>query len=147
MIMPLVFKTVLGRWVTAGLIALLLGGGALKWHYFKADLREEGRQECIQVVNEETQKQLEEAIAEAAMVRAELKQQAERAARENASAHARRLELETSLSALAGEMEKQRNEDPKYKAWSDTPLPDGVGDRLRKQAAGDNPSPLRDDSS
>jgi hypothetical protein len=33
------------------------------------------------------------------------------------------------------EMERQREQDPDYKAWSDTPLPDGTADRLR-QAAG-----------
>jgi len=147
LILKRLFRTVLGRWVTGSVVALLLGGGALMWHNHKADLREEGRQECIQLVNEETMLQLEAALVEERRTNAELVALAEVNALANVEALARRQELETSLTALAAEMEKQRNEDPEYKEWGDAPLPDGVAERMREQATGSDPGTLRDDGS
>ena len=140
-----VFKTVVGRWVTAGILSLLVGGGALKWHNYKEDLIHKGQQVCVQEINKETVAQLEDALAAAEIARAELKERLDSANRANALALDRRRELETSLTALADEMEKQRNEDPTYREWSDSDLPDGVAGRLRDQATGRDPGPIRDD--
>ena len=138
------FKTVVGRWVTVSLVALLLGGAALKWYNFKQKLVDKGTQVCVQEINKDTMLQLEEALAAEKAIRIELAEELKLADQENASARGRRRELETSLNALATEMRKQRNEDETYKKWSDTPLPDGVGDRLRNQATGGDPGPVRD---
>lgn len=144
MIIPLVFKTVLGRWVTVSLVALLLGGGAWKWYSFKQGLVEEGTQLCVQEVNKETMLQLEEALVESEAAFELLLQHTEKISKENAASTIRRQELEASLDTLAADMRKQRNTDENYKEWSDTPLPDNVADRLRKQASGSDPGSVRD---
>ena len=139
------FKTVVGRWVTASLIALLLGGGAWKWHAFKEDLIHKGSQVCVQEINKETVEQLQLALAAEKSARAELTANLIAAARVNQEARERKNALEDQLSDLQTQMENQHELDPNYAEWSDTPLPDGVADRMRDAQAGDNPSPVRDD--
>jgi len=129
-------KTALGRWVTGFSVAMLLGGAALTWHNHKEGLREEGIQECVQEINQATVDALEDALADERAAYALLLAHAEKTAQENALALDRRRELETSLTALAEQMEKQKNEDPEYNEWSDTTLPGGVADRLREAARG-----------
>jgi hypothetical protein len=138
-------KTALGRWVTASLIALLLGGGAWKWHAFKEDLIHKGQQVCVQEINKETVAQLEDALAAEKSARAELTANLIAAAAVNQAAIDRRNNLETQVSALERAMAEQARTDDEYKAWSNTTLPSGVADRLRVAQAGDNSSPLRDD--
>ncbi len=133
------FKTVAGRWVTGALVTLLLGGAALKWHTHKEGLREEGRLECVQEINKATVDALEDALADAESANAALRASLVAAAAANQEAEARRNESESRLAALEEQMEAQRNEDPDYREWSDTALPDGVADRLR-QAAGSSSS-------
>jgi hypothetical protein len=132
------FKTVLGRYVTAGLVTLLLGSGVWKWYDFKDDLREEGVEECVQEINRATVDALELELKNAQRANEILAEELEFANQVNASALARRQELETSITALAAAMEKQKNEDPNYRDWTNTALPAGVSDRLR-QAAGSPP--------
>ena len=141
----LAFRTVIGRWVTASLVALLLGGGAWKWHAFKEDLVHKGQQVCVQEINKETVSQLQDALAAEKSARAELTVRLTAAAAANQAARDRHRNLEDQVSDLETQMENQRNADPEYKEWSDTSLPDGVADRLRNAQAGDNPSPFRDD--
>ena len=129
-----IIKTVLGRWVTASLIALLLGGGVWKWYDFKEDLREEGVKECVQEINQATVTALEDALADANSANAALTASLIAAAAVNQEALARRAAVETSLKTLQEQMENQKNEDPEYREWSDTTLPSGVADRLREAA-------------
>ena len=133
-LISLAFKTALGRWVTGITVALLLGGVALKWHNHKEGLREEGRIECVQEINQATIDELEQQLADKGAANAKLAEELDRANQENALALDRRRELETSLTALAAQIEEQRNNDESYREWSDTTLPGGVADRLREAA-------------
>jgi len=141
----LAFKTVVGRWVTASLIALLLGGGAWKWHAFKEDLVHKGQQVCVQEINKETVEQLQAALAASKSANAQLRANLIAAAAVNQEARDRKTELENKLTDLERQMAEQRENDETYRVWSDSDLPDGVASRLRDEAAADNPSPLRDD--
>lgn len=127
-------KTVVGRWVTVSLIALLLGGGVWKWYDFKEDLRDEGLTECVQEINQATVDALEAALAEEQRVAAALRATVAAAATVNQEAVARKNESESRLAELERQMEAQRNVDPNYKDWSAAPLPDGVAARLREAA-------------
>ena len=138
-------KTVLGRYVTVILVTLLLGGGAWKWYSFKEDLRTEGAEECIQIVNEETHRQLIDALAAEKSAVAKLRARAVADAVVNSEARTRHRELETQVSDLEKAMAEQARTDNEYKEWGDTPLPTGVAERMREQAA-DNPDPNNEDS-
>jgi chromosome segregation ATPase len=140
-----VFKTVVGRWVTASLIALLLSGGAWKWHTFKEDLIHKGQAVCVQEINKETVEQLQAALAAEKSASAQLRANLIAAAAVNQEARERRRELSSQLESLRGMMQDQRNNDETYREWSDSDLPDGVADRLRSQGTSDNPGPIRDD--
>jgi len=139
-----ILATALGRWVLGGLVAALLAGGAWKWHSFKEDLIHKGQQVCVQEINKETVKQLELALAAAESARAELTANLIAAAAVNQQARDRHRDLETQVSDLERAMAEQARTDNEYKEWSDTGLPSGVAERLRKQARGD-PSTVRDD--
>ena len=144
-LIAMIFKTVVGRWVTASLIALLLGGGALKWHNFKEDLIHKGQQVCVQEINKETVEQLKDALAAEKSARAELTANLIAAAHVNQQARDRHRDLQTQVGDLEKAMAKQARTDDEYKEWSDTPLPFGVGDRLRDAQAGSDQSAVRDD--
>ena len=124
-------KLTLGPAIGGFLIAAL-GTAAFWWHNHKNDLREEGRQECIQEVNKETHEIVVEALAAANAEIARLEQERLVAEAAAAEARARRKESESRLASLSAEMEAQRDRDPEYAEWSDTPLPDGVAERLRR---------------
>jgi len=141
-----IFKTVVGRWVTASLIALLLGGGAWKWHAFKEDLIHQGQQVCVQEINKQTVIDLQNALAAEKAAHAELSAKLIATAEENAESRERRAALERQVSDLKTAMAEQEKTDETYKEWAGTDLPDGVAERLRNQAAGGNPGALRDDS-
>jgi hypothetical protein len=133
-----IFKTVLGRWVTAGLVALLLGGAALKWHNFKEDLIHKGQQVCVQEINKQTVIDLQNALAAERATAIELRALAVASAEASQQAIARRQAVELNFTALQTQMAEQAKTDETYKAWADTPLPAGVGERLRNQAAAGN---------
>lgn len=133
-LISLLGRSVTARWVTGFTVALLLGGGALTWHNHKEGLREEGIQECVQEINQATVDALEAQLSDERKANAELAASLEHANQVNALALDRRRELETSLTALAAEIEQQRKNDETYREWSDTDLPDGVADRLREAA-------------
>ena len=127
-------KTVLGRWVTASLIALLLSGLAYKWYDFKRDLRDEGVQECVQEINIATVNALELALADERSAVAKLRASLDAVAVANQEAIARRTKLEADLRTIEARIKAQRKTDETYREWADTPLPDGVADRLREAA-------------
>jgi chromosome segregation ATPase len=105
-----------------------------KWYTFKQGLISEGRQVCVQAINKDTMEQLQSALAAEKSARADLTARLTAAAAANREARERRVEVEASLKTLEAEMRAQRETDETYRKWSDTPLPDGVADRLRKQA-------------
>lgn len=133
-LIKLLASSVTARWVTGFTVTLLLGGSWAAWHNHKQNLREEGIRECVQEINQATVDELQRQLANEVEANARLADELEVANQANASALDRRRELETSLTALAAEMEAQRNEDPTYREWSDSDLPDGVADRLRDAA-------------
>jgi len=145
-ILKLILKSTLSRWVTVGIVTLLLGGGVTWWYKFKADLRAEGEQECVQVINEETLQQLQIALAAEKTARAELQARLEVAARANQEARIRRNILEQRLNELNRQRLQQKENDNEYRAWSDTDLPNGVADRLREAGAELDPGTIREDS-
>lgn len=141
-----VLGTVLGRWVTGALVTLLLGSAYAWWHSHKANLREEGRQECIQVVNAETMQILEDQLADERAAYDLLLEHATKTAKANAESRERRHALESKVTSLERAMAEQAETDEDYKEWADTPLPDGVGERMRNQATGSDSGTLREDS-
>jgi hypothetical protein len=130
--------TVLGRWVTGGVVALLLGGAAWWWYDFKSDLREEGANECVQLVNEETHKQLVEANYRKQQQIMELQREMREVKIENALAKERQRRAEENLMVFRNATRTQEQNDENYREWSSTPLPDGVADRLRELQPTDN---------
>ena len=146
MIFKWVFKTVVGRWVTAGLIAALLSGAAWKWHQFKEDLIHQGQQVCVQEINKETVIQLQDALAAEKSARADLIARMAADAAVNQAAIERRRQLENQVSDLERAMAEQARTDNEYKEWSDAPLPSGVADRMRNAQAGGDPDTVRDNS-
>lgn len=141
-----ILGTALGRWILGAVVAALLGTAAIMWHNHKEGLREEGRQECVQEINQATIDALESALADEKRASAQLRASLIAAARVNQEAVERKNELSSQLESLRGMMEEQRNEDPTYREWSDTALPSGVADRLR-QAAGGTASDDHEDGS
>ncbi len=141
-----IFKTVVGRWVTAGVITLLLGGVVTWWYSFKSDLRDEGEQKCVQLINEETMLQLQAALVDSQAARAELQARLEIAARVNQDARIRRNMLERRLLELDRQRLQQKENDNAYRTWNDTALPSGVADRLRDAKAGAHKSAVRENS-
>lgn len=146
MIFKWALKTVVGRWVTGLLIASLLSGAAIKWYNFKKDLIAEGQTACIQEINKETVEQLQLALADAKSARAELTARLLAVAAVEAQARARHQDAQTQVTALQNQIKEQRKNDETYRAWSDTTLPDGVGNRLRAAQATGDPSTVRDNS-
>jgi hypothetical protein len=138
----LIFKTVIGRWVTASLVALLLGIAVVKWHNFKEGLIHQGQQVCVQEINKQTLIDLQDALAAEKIAHAKVVAMALAAAEENEKARARQRELLSRNAALEKERAEQRKNDETYKAWADGPLPTGVGERMRRQAAGSNSDPV-----
>jgi TolA-binding protein len=126
--------TVLGRWVTGGVVTLLLGLAFAAYTNYKEGLRDEGKLECVQEIQQATVDALEEQLRkkdEAIAVLRELHAKnlvlvEERKQREQ--------EAYDRLEGLERQIEEQRNADPNYREWADTDLPDGVADRLREAA-------------
>lgn len=127
-----VLGSVVARWVTVGIVTALLSGVGLWWYKFKSDLRTEGAQECVQEIERATVEALESALAAEKRANADLRAKMDAVAAANQEAIARREAAESTIASLRKSMERQRNEDPTYREWSDTPLPDGVADRLRE---------------
>jgi cytoskeletal protein RodZ len=125
----------LGRWVTMGVVTVLLSGAGLWWwNNFKKDLIDEGKQECVQEINIATVTALEDALAEERSARARLAANLDAVAAANKEAVERRHQAEAKLRTFEAEMRTQREKDDAYREWADTPLPDGVADRLREAA-------------
>ena len=137
-IIGLLFKSAIGRWVTGGLVILLLGSAGLMWHNHKQGLREEGKQECIQAVNQETLTILQEQLAAERAVNVELVKLGVARNAVNAEATARHRSAEAKVSELKRQIAEQEQNDEPYNAWANTPLPAGVAARLQLLSAGDN---------
>lgn len=145
-LLKLIFGSIVGRWVTASLIALLLGGLGWKWHQFKEGLIHQGTQVCVQEINRQTVIDLEAALAAERATSAELVALAEETAAINANAKQRLVESELTVAGLEKAMAEQEEQDETYKAWRNSDLPAGVGERLRSVGAGSDPSAVRNDS-
>lgn len=136
-----VVATSLGRWILGGAVALLLSAGAWKWHAFKEDLIHKGQQVCVQEINKATVDVLEQRLAQKDAALAEMRAIHADALVVAEERKQRELEAMFRLEELEDQMEKQKNEDPEYREWSATPLPDGVADRLRNLRTGSNTNP------
>jgi len=133
--------SILSRWILGGVVASLVAFAGWRWHEFKDDLVLKGQQVCIQEINKETVTRLQDALAAERLMSAQLAKEAKRVAQENARAQARRRELEIQVSSMARAMAEQEKTDETYKAWANTPLPNGVAGRLRDQVAGRDSDP------
>lgn len=130
----LLATSVTARWVTGALVTLLLGGGGLMWHSHKEGLRGEGKQECVQLINQATIDELQDALADERSAAADLRAKLAAAADVNSQAVARRNELESKVDALSRQIQEQREEDETYREWANSGLPYGVADRVRAAA-------------
>lgn len=136
-----ILGSVVSRWVTVGIVTALLGGAGLWWYKYKEGLRDEGAQECVQEIERATVEALEAALAAEKSARAELRAKMDAAAAANQEAQERREIAEANLRTIEAQMRTQRETDETYREWADTPLPDGVADRLRqahRSATADN---------
>lgn len=138
-------KKALNRWILGGVVALLLGSAGLMWHNFKSDLRDEGRHECVQAINEQTVLDLQAALVDAEATADELADYILRTSKANAAAEARVADAQARVDVLLEEIQEQKKNDKDYSEWSDTPLPSGVANRLRK-ASGSPAHPGNEDS-
>ena len=134
----LALKSVLGRWVIGGVVVLLLGSAGLMWHNHKQGLREEGKQECIQEVNQETMEILQSQLAAERAVNVQLVKLGVARAAVNAEAVARHRNAEATVSELKKQIAEQERTDENYAKWSSTLLPVGVANRLQLLRTTDN---------
>ena len=138
MILRFLINSVTKRWVTGSLVTLLLGAGFYGWTNFKDGLRNEGTNECIQLINEATVRDLENALTAERITNTQLRARAVATAQENASLRARLAQAQQRLQWFEGELRVQAEEDETYREWADTDLPDGVVDRLRSLQSRNN---------
>jgi hypothetical protein len=122
----------------------LLGAG-LAFNNWKNNLREEGIQICVQEINAQTLIDLEAALAHEIAAGETLRAAAIVAEAENELARARLDDSQERISEMAAAMRQQEETDETYRAWSHTPLPDGVAERLRRIDAGSDPHPGNED--
>lgn len=108
------------------------------WHSHKEGLRDEGRQECIQKINQSTVDALEAALAQERAAHAELRAIHEAALAANKDAVERRKQAEKKLENFQAEVNQREQENETYAEWRNTPLPDGVASGLRELRTGDN---------
>jgi hypothetical protein len=139
-------KKALNRWILGGAAALVLGSAGLMWHNHKQGLRDEGRHECIQAINEQTVIDLENALAEEKKTSAELAEYIRRVAAANAEAEARHRDAQARVDVLLEEIQEQKKNDKTYSEWSDTSLPNGVSERLRSTGTRSDTRPGNEDS-
>lgn len=124
-------KTVAGRWFLGAAVAALLSGLAVWWYDTKHDWEEQGRQECVQLINEETHKRVVDALARSELRRQELNKQLSDLRIENELARERERRANEKLLLFQNSVRAQEENDEEYRKWADDPLPDGVADRLR----------------
>lgn len=138
MILRKLLASSLGRWVLGGVVITIVGGAVTMWHSHKEGLREEGIQECVQEINQATLDQLYKELKLKDDALAEARRIADANRKAAMDAIKRRRDAEVNLELMVRAMEEQKENDEDYREWSDSPLPDGVADRLR-QAAGSSP--------
>jgi predicted RNase H-like nuclease (RuvC/YqgF family) len=105
------------------------------WSWYQSNEgREQGVQECVQEINQETIDTLLREITWQDEQLEKLREQNEAIAMLVRNATERRLFAEEQLDKLTRSIEEQREEDEEYREWADTDLPAGVADRLRQAA-------------
>lgn len=130
------FASQLSRWVTVGVVTVLLSGAGLWWYNKKQELREEGANECVQIINQATHQQLVEENARNAIKYNQLRNKLRAMEKATLDAHKRARLAEDKLLSFRSQAEKEREDNEEYREWADTPLPGGVADRLRELQAG-----------
>lgn len=130
------FASQLSRWVTVGVVTVLLSGAGLWWYNKKQELREEGANECVQIINQETHQQLIEANTRNAIKYNQLRNDMKAMREANRDARIRAQLAEDKLLHFRSQVEKEQESNEDYSEWADTPLPGGVADRLRELQAG-----------
>lgn len=138
-LLNLALKSTVGR-VALGIgVTALLSGLAVWWYDTKHDWEEKGREECVQLVNEETHQILREQYAAALQANRLLRAQRDAAAKANTLAIERAKRAEQRLKWFQNSLEAERQNNEEYREWADTDLPDGVADRLRQlEVSGDS---------
>lgn len=137
-LLKLILRSTISRWVTVGVVTTLLGGAGYWWYDTKRDLREEGQTECIQKINEETHREVVEALARKEEQVLRLQKDLREVRIENELARERERRANEQLLIYKNSIRTQAENDEDYREWADTPLPDGVADRLRGLRANSN---------
>lgn len=137
-LLNLAIKSATGRIVLGIAVTALLSGLAVWWYDTKHDWEEQGRTECVQLVNEETHKQLVEANYRKQEQIMRLQKELRETKIENELARERERRATEQLLIYKNSLRTQAENDEDYREWADTPLPDGVADRLRGLRADSN---------
>lgn len=137
-LLNLAIKSTAGRIALGIAVTALLSGLAVWWYDTKHDWEEQGRNECVQLVNEETHKQLVEANYRKQEQIMKLQKELRETKIENELARERERRATEQLLIYKNSLRTQAENDEDYREWADTPLPDGVADRLRGLRADSN---------
>ena len=127
--------TVVSRYVTGFIVTAILATSYGLWQGYKNNLREEGKQQCVTVINHANYVQLANRLAAEQISRAEVQKLYLAQRKVSAKATQRRLEAENKVTELLRDQEEQERNDETYAEWSNTALPDGVADRVRRARA------------
>lgn len=120
------------RLVTGSLIALLAAGGAWFYSDWKAGIEDRVRAECNESRYIADLKQANDQLAAEQKRVRRLEQLNSELRAENENAITRREEAEDRVTQLLRDREEQEQNDDTYAEWSNTPVPDGVIERLRR---------------
>jgi hypothetical protein len=137
-ILNMLLKSVAGRVLIGAAVAAFLSTAAYWWYDTKHDWEEQGRAECVQLVNEATHKQVVAALARSELRRQELNQELSDLRIQNELARERQRRAEEKLLTFQNSVRTQAEQDETYREWATDPLPDGVADRLRALQDGSN---------
>lgn len=137
-LLNLAIKSTAGRIALGIAVTALLSGLAVWWYDTKHDWEEQGRQECVQLVNEATHKKVVAALARSELRRQELNQELSDLRIQNELARERQRRAEEKLLTFQNSVRTQAEQDETYREWATDPLPDGVADRLRALQDGSN---------
>ena len=137
-LIQMALKSVAGRVFIGAAVAAILSTVAYWWYDTKHDWEERGREECVQLVNEETHKNLVAANYRKQEQIMKLQKELRETKIENELARERERRANEQLLIYKNSIRTQAENDEDYREWADTPLPDGVADRLRSLRANSN---------
>jgi glucan-binding YG repeat protein len=137
-LIQIALKSVAGRVFIGAAVAAILSTVAYWWYDTKHDWEERGREECVQLVNEETHKNLVAANYRKQEQIMKLQKELRETKIENELARERERRANEQLLIYKNSIRTQAENDEDYREWADTPLPDGVADRLRSLRANSN---------